>query len=155
MERPMKLRIHYTQSVRSAGLSTFAPETFAADIPVMIRSVGIDEAPVACRVTGGIAQHDAAGEHDYFVRNFEGRLWWPAVWEGRLVDQADFERSAAGGSTYAALAIDPTSEFSSPDYPPISEQARALKETRDSTEGMRISSAQRGALGVIDCDGWI
>jgi hypothetical protein len=151
-ERPLKLKIEYDQHVRRAYGNGLSKERFSGSALVMLRTITTDQAPVAYRVRPGRAHFEPSSDLDYVIRSFEGRLWWPAWWDGRMIDRSEFERSAAGGTTHAATAIDPTSGYRWPEYPEIEDRPREIKERGESTEDSRIASAQRGALRVLACD---
>jgi len=155
MMSPLKLKVQYTQYVRRFRWKIQRNESFCEDAWVMLRTVQSNEAPVAYRVKAAHAPFDPSSVLDYVVRSFEGRLWWPAVWDGRLINRSEFERSAAGASTHAVATIDPTGGYESPSYHEIEEPSLVIKERGDSTRDFRVASAQRGALDVLECDGRI
>ena len=78
-EIPSRLRIPYRQAFVRQGRRRTEFDWFFDEGSISVQSIGLDCAPVACRVDPGAGDAVIALYRPYEVRSFGDSLWWPLL----------------------------------------------------------------------------
>ena len=118
---------------------------------VAIRTITAEQAPVACRVHPG----ENSVMPEFFVRSFDGRLWWPMFYGPRPMAARNYVASAkeSDGVFLSMMNLSPATVYSSPrrDARQFFEQILARQVDSPSREE-RWRSAQDIANRTLFCD---
>lgn len=149
---PLRIQIPYREYVKPFRCRSLRPTTFLKSKDIGIKEIAPQDAPTVHRVRT-FSPLDTVHDNTYSIRYFNDRLWWPALWEGRIITRSEFIRSAEGASSHALVALDPSIGLRMQQLPveDPSIDPNKIQKRESSTLADREIAAELGTERIIYC----